>query len=121
MSEHERTKTRINYSAHALVKSGQKGIIKGTIRDIALESLYLYITPLFEIDEKVNVEIVLLGTDSQLSIKVPARVVRKDEKGIALSFLSPLEWWPVFTFFPLHRLDGPSPWKVERGQDDNSR
>jgi PilZ domain len=108
MKEHDRTRTRVNYSAHALIKSAERGTIGGTVRDIAIDTLYLYILPAFAIDERVNLEIILLGDDSQLTIKVPAIVIRKDPDGIALRFTKPLEWWPIFTFFPLHRLDDES-------------
>ncbi len=100
-----RTRTRVNYSAHVLVKSSSKETVRGQVRDIAIDGLYLQIEPIFEIDEKVKVEIILLGADSELVIKVVAIVVRKDATGMALRFTTPLEWWPVFTFFPLHKLD----------------
>ena len=105
MEEHSRTRTRVNYSAHALVKSSAKGTIGGKVRDIAIDALYLQIEPAFEMDEKVKVEIILLGANSELVIKVSAKVVRKDETGVALRFITPLEWWPIFTFFPFHSLD----------------
>ncbi len=105
MEDKNRSRARISYSAHALVKSADKGTIGGRVRDIALETIYLYILPVFVIDEIVNLKIILLGTDSQLTIKVAAKVIRKDENGVALRFIKPLEWWPLFTFFPLQNLD----------------
>lgn len=105
MEEHRRERTRCEYSAHALVKSQAKGAIGGKVRDISIDALYLQIDPDFEMDEKVKVEIVLLGANSELTIKVSATVVRKDADGVAFHFNSPLEWWPIFTFFPFHRLD----------------
>jgi len=105
-NEYKRGRTRVSYSAHAMVKSGKIGAIKGMVRDIAIDALYLHIKPIFEIDDHVKVEIILLGAGSQLIINVPAVVTRQDRKGVAMRFVSPLEWWPVFTFFPLHNLDG---------------
>ena len=100
-----RSRTRVSYSAHALVNSAERGTIGGTVRDIALDTVYLYILPAFAIDERVTLKIILLGDDSQLTIKVAAKVIRNDQDGIALRFDNPLEWWPIFTFFPLHQLD----------------
>ena len=105
MEELRRDRTRVYYSTDALVKSGKIGAIRGRLRDIALDSSYLYINPIFEIDDHVKVEIILFGADSQLIMNVPAVVVRKDQNGIAIRFLNPLEWWPIFTFFPLQSLD----------------
>jgi len=108
MKKQQRARIRVNYSAHALVKSSTKGTIKGTVQDISIEAQYLQIDPIFDVDESVNVEIILLGVDSQLSIKVPARVVRKDQHGVAMRFSHRLEWWPIFSSFPSHKLDYPS-------------
>ncbi len=118
MNEYKRDRARINYSAHAMVKSGKIGAIKGMVRDIAIDALYLYIKPVFDIDDHVKVEIILLGTGSQLIINVPAVVIRQDREGVAMRFVAPLEWWPVFTFFPLHNLDGETRQKGEYTLDN---
>lgn len=105
MEEQRRTRTRINYLAHALVNSGTGKTTKGIIRDVSTDSIYLYIDPIFELEKPVNVEIILLGANSQLTVKMPAKVVRKDQNGVAMHFFSPLEWWPIFTYFSSHNLD----------------
>ena len=105
MEDDRRNRTRTNYSADVLVKSVKRGAIDGRLRNIAIDASYLFINPIFEIDEHVKVEIILFGTDSHLIMNVPAVVVRKDQKGIAMRFLDPLEWWPIFSFFPLQSLD----------------
>ena len=67
--------------------------IRGWQRNAYLSSLtplLFQVKPVFEIDEKVKVAIILLGADSELTIKVSANVVRKDENGVALRFVSPL-------------------------------
>ena len=108
MKDANRSRTRVKYSAHVLAKTKTREPLKGTVRDIALDTIYLYIVPAFAVNEEVSLEIILLGEESQLSIKVPANVIRKDHEGIALRFTKPLEWWPIFTFFPLHSLDDDS-------------
>ncbi len=105
MKEQRRVQTRINYLAHALVTSGTAETTKGIIRDVSLNSIYLYIDPVFELDKPVMVEIILLGINSQLTVKMLARVTRKDKTGVAMEFITPLEWWPIFTFFSEHNLD----------------
>ena len=102
----ERNRTRIDYSAHALIKScRRKRIEDGEVRDISLNSAYLFMDPVFDLDELVEMRIMLRGQDSRLTVELSARVARIDDNGIALTFLSPLEWWPIFTIFPLHQLD----------------
>ena len=100
-----RSRTRINYSAHALIKSGTKGVIKGVVRDVSIDSIYLSCQPRLIVNDEVSLEIVLLGDESELIIKVLARVKRIDQYGIALCFHKPLEWWPVFSQFPFHQVE----------------
>ncbi len=102
----DRNRTRIDYSAHALIKSCSRRITEdGEVRDISLNSAYLFMDPVFELDELLELRIVLRGQDSKLTVELSARVARIDDNGLALTFLSPLEWWPIFTIFPLHQLD----------------
>lgn len=115
MKEQRRAQPRINYSAHALVTTGTGETVKGLIRDISTESIYLYIDPIFKINCPVNIEIILLGANSQLAIKMPAKVARKDQNGVAMIFFTPLEWWPVFNYFSAHNLD------CTTGQQDADR
>ena len=109
MEECSRVRTRVNYSAHAFVQSELHGVVEGTVRDIAIDAMYLHIEPVFDIGEKVKVEVVLFGDDSELTVKVSAVVVRKDQGGVAMRFSHPLDWWPVFTFFPMHQVESAEP------------
>ncbi|MCK5070934.1 MAG: PilZ domain-containing protein [Desulfocapsa sp.] len=81
------------------------GVVEGTVRDIAIDAIYLQIQPVFDIGEKIKIEVILFGDESELTIKMSAVVVRKDKDGVAMRFPHPLDWWPVFTFFPMHKLD----------------
>jgi len=99
-----RSRTRINYSAHALIKSGAKGISKGIVRDVSIDAIYLVCQSRLDVGDEVSLEIVLLGNESELIIKVAARVERTDHDGVALSFHKPLEWWPIFSQFPFHQV-----------------
>jgi hypothetical protein len=102
----ERGRVRVNYAAHALVKSNtRKWTEEGTVRDISMHSMYLYIEPVFEIGERLEIRVNLYGVDSKLTIEFPAEVARIDEDGLAVRFYERLEWWPVFTLFPTYRLD----------------
>ncbi len=100
-----RSRARISYSAHAFIKSGKKGVSKGIVRDVSIESIYLTCQSRLEVNDEVSLEIVLLGNESELIIKVAARVKRKDQDGIAFCFHKPLEWWPVFSQFPFHQVE----------------
>jgi hypothetical protein len=105
MNEQKRTRVRVKYSANALVKSENRGTVQGVVRDISIDAMYLTCKSIFSVGEKVKVEIILLGKKSEMIIRVPATVTRTDQDGVSLSFLTPLEWWPVFSLFPLHQID----------------
>ncbi len=115
MKQEKRIQTRTNYSAHVLVNSGSGKTLKGVIRDISLDSIYLYIEPNFEVGLPVMVEIILFGTNSQLTIKMLARVTRQDQDGVVMNFITPLEWWPIFTYFSTYDLD-----KVKSSQENEN-
>ncbi len=107
MDNDKRILTRVEYSAHAIVRTTKiKKTIKAFVRDVSLESMYLYCDVKPVIGEIVHSEITLLGTDSELIIKVSGTVKRSDAQGVVISFFKPLEWWPIFTYFPLKKLDG---------------
>lgn len=123
LNQEKRIQTRTNYAAHALVNSGSGKTLKGVIRDISMDSIYLYIEPEFEVGLPVMVEIILFGTNSQLTVKMLARVERMDQDGVAMSFMTPLEWWPIFTYFSTYDLDSvKSPQKKEQvSESGNAR
>ncbi|MEE4166568.1 MAG: hypothetical protein V2I35_11265 [Desulfocapsaceae bacterium] len=101
----QRLRTRVSYSAHALIKSGTKGISKGIVRDVSIDAIYLVCQSKLDVGDEVRLEIILLGNESELIIKTAARVERTDHDGIALCFHKPLEWWPVFSQFPFHQVE----------------
>lgn len=105
MNQQNRQRARFAYSAQATVRSPRKGAFKGTVRDIGQESIYITIDPVFDYEEIVEIEIVLYGHDSMMSIKANASVIRDDSHGVAMHFTSPLEWWPVFSLFPFYGVD----------------
>lgn len=95
---YRRQTPRIAFSTGALVRPRTKDAVFGKVRDVARDSIYLYTEYLPDEAEDADIDIVLVGTDSQLAIKTPAVVVRKDQLGVAFRFRKPLEWWPVFEY-----------------------
>lgn len=99
-----RSRARVRFAAHALVRTGYKGIAKGVVRDISIDSIYLLCNSPFELGDEARIEIVLIGEASELIVKVAAKVNRIDEDGIALKFNKPMEWWPIFSQLSIHQL-----------------
>lgn len=102
----QRTRARLSYTADVVVESKERGTLHGIVRDVGMESIYVYMDPFFEPGDKVQLNIIIDGAESRLSIAAAATVVRVDNDGMALKFAKPIEWWPVFSLFPFHQLSG---------------
>lgn len=105
MEECNRTRCRTRFSAVATASSDRKEKSTGELRDISLETMYMHADKVFDPGSEVNIKIVLRGVESVLSIDVPATVIRKDAEGFAARFHRPLEWWPIFSLFPLYDMN----------------
>jgi len=102
MEKGNRERTRIKYSSVVEIKTNNGAAITSQLRDIGMESLYVYSDsnhPL-ETGEHVEVRIIIKGEGSKLIIDSAGKVTRIDNDGFAVVFSSRLEWWPVFASFP---------------------
>ncbi|WP_457575588.1 hypothetical protein [Desulfomarina sp.] len=99
-----RERMRFHYLAavEITVKSGE--VLNGNLRDIAIESIYVSsnspVLKTLEPGESVDVDIAVEENGSRLTICSPGYVARRENNGVAIRFVSPLKWWPVFCFFP---------------------
>jgi hypothetical protein len=98
-----RDRLRLYYSAPIETWGSDRKIISGRLRDIGIESLYLYAEGQETTDliygETVSVKIRMESGKSTLTIEFDACVERMDEEGFFLRFTQPLKWWPVFLIF----------------------
>ncbi len=104
MKKEDRHRLRLEYTADAVVESDHRGSLCGTVRDVGMDSIYIYMDLFFELEEEVRLHITIYGKESRLSITANAVVVRVDQDGLALQFTKPLEWWPIFSFYPFRQL-----------------
>jgi hypothetical protein len=78
-------------------------VFSGSLRDISIESLYVASDSSrlksLRLDDTVDIDISVEQISSRMTICSSAHVARYDGGGIALRFLSPLKWWPVFCLF----------------------
>lgn len=101
----DRERTRVKYSSKVDIKrEGGKKTITGLLRDIGMESIYVYsdLKSPPESGEEVEIKITIKGKGSKLSIESSGRVSRIDKDGFAIVFSTSLEWWPIFISFPQH-------------------
>lgn len=99
-----RQRLRVQCSAGVEVKAGDRRTVRGRMRDVGLQSLYLFTdeeNDAFLIQgESVKVKVTMQRDDSTLTIEIDGRVARMDESGFVVQFSRSLRWWPVFIMFP---------------------
>lgn len=100
----ERQRLRVNCSARVHVETRDRRIIRGRLRDVGMESLYLFFDsdsePFLIYGEKVNVKVTMQRDSSSLTIELDGNVARMDDSGFVVQFSRSLRWWPVFILFP---------------------
>lgn len=99
-----RQRLRVYCDAEVEVVTSDRRVAKGQMRDVGLNSLYLFIdeaneTFLIE-GEPVMVKIGMQRDGSNLTIELEGCVARMDDFGLVVQFSKSLRWWPVFIIFP---------------------
>lgn len=80
-----RSFSRVNFTIDALVTQAEK-TIKGEVRNISLQGLYIETHEKLSADLPVDISIQLAGTTPEVAINAAGTVVRTDEKGIGIRF-----------------------------------
>ena len=87
MTDEKRKKTRVHFGTQVIVKSDTSEIVADTnSKNISVKGL------LVETDEKIpvgtpcEIEILLTGTSSKLSLNIQGKIVRQTESGLAIAF-----------------------------------
>jgi len=70
--------------------------LDGVIRDISMKGLFARSDFGFPVGTKCQIEIVLKGRSSELTIKLSGAIVRREKGGCGVLFDDDLEWWPIF-------------------------
>lgn len=100
----DRQHLRLHYNADVEVETLDRRFLAGKLRDIGLDSLYMFTRDRkedFLVDgENVKVKVTMRRGQSKLTLEIDARVARLDENGLALKFSHFLKWWPIFVMFP---------------------
>ena len=104
VAEDARERLRVYCDAEVEVVTSDRRVVNGKMRDVGLNSLYLYIdetnqTFLIE-GEPVMVKIGMQRDGSNLSIELDGCVSRMDDFGLVVQFSKSLRWWPIFIIFP---------------------
>jgi len=106
VKESRRERLRLRYLAAAKITSLEGKVVRGNIRDIGIESIFVKIDGAFKTvlhpELSVDIEIIVNQGPSRLTISTPGKVIRQDDDGVAILFIEPLKWWPIFSLFPVN-------------------
>jgi len=82
----KREHKRLNLCAHALVKKeGSECVFSGEISNISDMGVYLTTNGLFSKDDLLDLTIYFQHGTNKLSMTIPCRVARNDDKGVGLT------------------------------------
>lgn len=100
----DRQHLRLHYNADVEVETLDRRFLTGKLRDIGLDSLYMFTRDrkddFLVTGENVKVKVTMRRGQSKLTLDMDARIARLDENGLALKFNHFLKWWPIFVMFP---------------------
>lgn len=106
LEDEMRNLLRLKRTAVVQLTASDDRSLVGKLRDISLESLYMYVDESAGTvgdDETIKVTIFLENEGSDLTISLNGRVIRRDGRGVVVKFEHHLKWWPLFTMFPVAR------------------
>lgn len=93
----KRQRTRIPVDARVILHAESKAFfLDGVTRDISMRGLYAKIDFGFPVGTECQVEIVLSGQSSELTMKLEGSIIRREDGGCGVVFKNNLEWWPIF-------------------------
>ncbi len=88
--DHERRKNvRVEFHVSARVieeRQGGRTIICDDTKDISLKGIYLLVDRPLPVDTPCMIQLMLSGISSELTLNIRGRVVRVDDRGMALEF-----------------------------------
>jgi hypothetical protein len=86
MGMEKRNCTRVVFESEALVHHKGRSL-RGSVENLSLNGLFLRIKETIPLDETIEVEILLSGTSSKLTVNIQGLVVRQDADGVALQIV----------------------------------
>jgi|GEM_PF-1757080 len=93
----KRDRTRIPVDTKVILHAENKAFfLDGVTRDVSMKGLYARSDFGFPVGTKCQIEIVLVGRSSELTIRLSGVIVRREKGGCGVRFEDDLEWWPVF-------------------------
>lgn len=87
MTDEKRQKTRVPFHAQVVIRAGGEEIISDAdSQDISLRGMFVRSQRSLSVNTACQVEILLTGSSSRLSIRVEGRVAREDKGGMGIVF-----------------------------------
>jgi hypothetical protein len=100
MRNEKRGRLRLGYTTQVLLTAvDSEKTLEATLANISMSGLYANATEQLPLDIICLVQVVLTGSDSNLTMNAKGVVVRSDSDGTGIQFIHDIEWWPVFSMY----------------------
>jgi hypothetical protein len=87
--ENRRSKTRVHFETRVIIRTAETEIVsQASSRDISLKGVFVLTDRSLPVDTPCDVEILLTGSSTRLSIRVQGHVARQDGDGLGIIFES---------------------------------
>lgn len=90
MDEERREKTRVGFKTEVIIDTGESKITsEASSNDISLKGVFINTDQMVDIGTQCDIEILLTGSSSNLSMKMQGKVIRQEHStGIGIKFES---------------------------------
>ena len=101
-----RERLRIRYLATVYVTIAHGDVIRGNLRDISIDGMFVKVEKILQTfpkpEDLIEVALSVVQGKSKLTISISGKIARCDADGFAITFAEKLKWWPVFSLFPIN-------------------
>ncbi len=95
-----RHRNRVLFETRVNVRSADEVFVyEGISKNIGMGGVYIEMPAFLDPETICDIEIILSARHSNLVLHIKGRVVRNDERGMAVKFSNDLEWWALFAIY----------------------
>ena len=100
MPRKERRRRRFSFSTKVILTFvGTSKQIKAESKNVSVNGIYVKSRAKIPVDTHCDIEIIISGKSSRLRLELEGKVVRRDNEGLGIEFINPMEWFALFPIY----------------------
>lgn len=89
MDKEKRKKTRVKFKTQAVIKTDKSDILaESRSENISMKGILVHTKKMIPVGTSCDIEIILTGVSSKLSLSIKGVITRQDEQGLGIEFKS---------------------------------